>query len=79
MVYTLNLWLVKGESLHCALLLDYVPPMSPEAYPFGNAHRDSVSPYTELGGNQPRKRVDVAEISKKKCAKKVEMGNRVKI
>ena len=24
---------IKGESLHCALLLDYVPPKSPEARP----------------------------------------------
>ena len=29
----------KGESLHCALLLDYVPPEEPPSTPLGNALR----------------------------------------
>ena len=28
-----------GESLHCALLLDYVPPKEPPSTPLGNALR----------------------------------------
>ena len=28
-----------GESLHCALLLDYVPPEEPPSTPLGNALR----------------------------------------
>ena len=30
---------VKGESLHCALLLDYVPPEEPLGTPLGNTLR----------------------------------------
>ena len=29
----------RGESLHCALLLDYVPPEEPPSTPLGNALR----------------------------------------
>ena len=29
----------QGESLHCALLLDYVPPEEPPSTPLGNALR----------------------------------------
>ena len=29
----------KGESWHCALLLDYVPPEEPPGKPLGNALR----------------------------------------
>ena len=29
----------KGESLHCALLLDYVPPEEPPGTPLGNTLR----------------------------------------
>ena len=29
----------KGESLHCALLSDYVPPEDPHGTPLGNALR----------------------------------------
>ena len=31
--------LAQGESLHCALLLDYVPPEEPPSKPLGNALR----------------------------------------
>ena len=29
--------MAMGESLHCALLLDYVPPEEPPSTPLGNA------------------------------------------
>ena len=29
----------RGQSLHCALLLDYVPPEEPQGKPLGNALR----------------------------------------
>ena len=29
----------RGESLHCALLLDYVPPEEPPSMPLGNTLR----------------------------------------
>ena len=30
---------IQGEPLHCALLLDYVPPEEPPSKPLGNAPR----------------------------------------
>ena len=30
----------EGDSLHCALLLDYVPPKEPPSTPLGNALRN---------------------------------------